>query len=380
MRILLVSDLYLPIINGVVTSTAILAESLLARGHEVRVLSLSQIGKTNVQGTIYYNSAFSIDRIYPNSYASFSFDAQIFQDICNWKPDIIHTQSEFSTYTFAKKIAKKLNVPMVHTYHTFYEDYTHYILIPKIVAKPLVALWLRKLMTPVSDIIVPTNKIKVALDGYNIKQPLHIIPTGIDLNFPTLTDKEKLSIKEALNISDDKKIFISLGRVAKEKGIEEILQYLSQMNSDKWILIIAGDGPNKKNLERLVNQLNLEDKVRFIGMIARDKIYKYYQLADIFVSASTSETQGLTYIEALANGKPLLCRYDTCLDNVLIPEKTGYFFNNFEEFSEYAEKLVKENLNSENMKKDIKLVADNYSKEKFAEQVEEIYKKIICLS
>ncbi len=380
MRVLLVSDLYLPIINGVVTSTAILAGSLSARGHEVRVLSLSQMGKTNVQGTTYYNSAFSIDKIYPNSYASFNFDAQIFHDICAWKPDIIHTQSEFSTYTFAKKIAKKLNVPMVHTYHTFYEDYTHYLFIPKVIAKPLVAFWLRKLMTPVSDIIVPTEKIKTALEDYNIKQSLHIIPTGIDLNFPILADDEKKSLKTSLDISDDKKIFISLGRVAKEKGIEQILDYLSQMNSDKWILIIAGDGPNKKNLERLVNELNLEDKVRFTGMIARDKIYKYYQVADIFVSASTSETQGLTYIEALANGIPLLCRYDTCLDNVLIPEKTGYFFNNYEDFSKYAEKLVEESLNSENMKKEIKLVADNYSKERFAEQVEEIYKKIICLS
>ncbi len=374
MKILLLSELYLPIINGVVTSTSTLSKALCDLGHEVRVLSLEK--KKCIRDNIYYNSALCVDKIYPDAYVSLKLDEEIFQDICAWQPDILHTQSEFTTMLFAKKIAKKLNIPIVHTYHTSYEDYTHYIFLPKNIGKAFVAFMLRKILNPVAHIIAPTKKIKDMLLDYNIKKEITTVPTGIDINFPLASEEELAKLRKSLSIEKEKKIFLSLGRIAKEKNIDCLLEYIAQSQKPDWILVIAGGGPYLDALKQRAKALNIEEKVRFTGMIVRDEIYKYYQFADIFISASTSETQGLTYIEALANARPLLCKYDTCLDDVLIPEKNGYFFNSYAEFCVNAIRILNQE-NNLSLKSFAKTSVTKFSTQIFAKSIEEVYRNSI---
>ncbi len=374
MKILLVTELYLPLINGVVTSTSTLCDALKERGHDVRVLTLSK--QKSFENSVYCNKAMSIDKIYPDAYVSFSFDKEFYASILEWKPDIIHTQSEFTTMLFAKKIAKALSVPIVHTYHTSYEDYTHYIFLPKSMGKSFVAFVLGFILKPIKHIIAPTEKIQTMLIEYGFKTPISIIPTGIRLNFPILDTSEKQALKKSLNIGDEKKIFLSLGRIAKEKNIDCLLEYFAKPVDDSWLLLIAGGGPYLEDLQKKVKELKIEDKVRFTGMIPREEVYKYYQLGDIFTSASTSETQGLTYIEALANSTPLLCKYDICLDDVLLPDRNGFFFTTFEEFTANAHKLL-ESINHSNIKECAKESVQKYSTQNFAQSVENVYLKAI---
>lgn len=373
MKILLTSELYTPLINGVVTSTSTLCKALIERGHDVRVLTLSAKKEKYFENNIYYNSAFSADFIYPHASFAFSLDSEYYKDILAWGPDIIHTQSEFSTYNFAKKIAKVLNIPLVHTYHTSYEDYTHYIFIPKKYAPSFTAFCLKHTLKASKAIIAPTGKIKTMLENYGIRQDISIIPTGIDLKEQYTTLEERLALKKEIGLNVEKKVLLSLGRIAKEKNIETLIEYMALFKEDTYQLLIVGGGPDKERLEKKVQALGIRDKVFFTGMVSPAETYKYYQLGDIFVCASTSETQGLTYIEALSHKLPLLCVYDICLENVLIPEENGYLFTCFEDFEANAKKIVDATSKSNDMQEKARQIAEKYSISVFAEKVEKVY-------
>ena len=126
MKILITTDLYLPTLNGVVTSILNLKQELIKRGHEVRILTLQQDQQVEDEWNTYYIKSVSAGKVYPQARIMRSIGNKQLKEIVNWKPDIIHSQCEFSTYFLAKIIARRVNAPIVHTYHTVYEDYTHY--------------------------------------------------------------------------------------------------------------------------------------------------------------------------------------------------------------------------------------------------------------
>ncbi|WP_158413490.1 glycosyltransferase [Gracilibacillus boraciitolerans] len=126
MKILITTECYIPVINGVVTSIVNLRKELQILGHDVRVLTLSTTNKSFQESDIYYMSSLSMGKIYPGARISLSTHHSYLEEMIKWQPDIIHSQCEFSTFRIAKQIAKTINIPIVHTYHTVYEDYTHY--------------------------------------------------------------------------------------------------------------------------------------------------------------------------------------------------------------------------------------------------------------
>ena len=127
-------------------------------------------------------------------------------------------------------------------------------------------------------------------------------------------------------------VLISLGRLGTEKSLDELINRFAAAVKmrDDFVLLIVGDGPARAELEKQAKELGIANRVIFTGMVPPEKVHEYYQLGDIFVSASTSETQGLTYVEAAANRLPLLCKQDLCLRNVLLPGENGYEFTNEE--------------------------------------------------
>ncbi len=304
--------------------------------------------------------------------------SQFIKEIIDWKPDIIHTQSEFSSYIFAKKIAKKLSMPVIHTYHTMYEDYTHYFSPSKRVGIHAVKEFIRFVSKNVDAMIVPTTKISNVFADYNLDCPVTVIPTGINLRLYDAPVKESdtKELKDLLGITATDLVMVSVGRVSKEKNIEEIIRYIKETDIKNAVLVIVGDGPQKEYLETLVKELEIEDAVKFTGMIEHTKVHNYYKIADVFVSASKSETQGLTYVEALASATPILCKTDDCLIDVLSEGKNGYSFNNAEEFSQKLNKF-----RDKKFQKEMAAYAENsthkYSKETFAKTVLDFYIKTI---
>ncbi|MGB4588941.1 MAG: glycosyltransferase [Clostridiaceae bacterium] len=160
--------------------------------------------------------------------------------------------------------------------------------------------------------------------------------------------------------------------------MEEIIQFLSKIKNDNLVLLIVGDGPHRHKLEQYAKDVNVSDNVIFTGMISPSEVNFYYQLGDVFVSASTSETQGLTYIEALGNGIPALCRKDSCLDNVIIDGINGWQYISFDQFNENLDLMLNDKELYRTLSGNaIAGVAQYYSSSAFAKRIESIYLHVI---
>lgn len=380
MKILITTDLYSPTINGVVTSVLNLKEELEKMGNEVRVLTLSNKSYSYYKNGVYYIKSFPL-KIYPGVRATVSFRDPVIKSAINFKPDLIHTQCEFSTLVIAKIIARKIHCPIVHTYHTMYEYYVKYITRHDKPLKKALKSIMHRLLEKCDVLIAPTEKVKNSLRSYGLKNKIAVIPTGIDLSVHKKSfDLDDIkNLKKSLGIDLHKKVLLFLGRIAQEKNLLEIVynfKYLVK-DDDSFVLLIAGDGPYKKELENIVSEFNLERRVFFTGMIKPSDTYKYYRLSDIFISASNSETQGLTYIEAMVNGLPEVVKYDDCLKGLLEEGKNGFYFSNAEEFKRGINKIFENSEIYTSMKKNAMASGNKYSKEEFAKSVFEVYKSAI---
>lgn len=375
MRILIATDWYTPVINGVVTSVINLEKALRAKGHEVRILTLSPNVHSHEDANTYYLRSLSVNKIYPNARISYSYARSYLKDIVAWKPDVIHTQCEFSSFSNARRIAKRLKVPIVHTYHTVYEDYTHYFAPTASVGKYIATVWSRQVAKRVERLIVPTEKVRKMLRGYQISNPIDVIPSGIALNrFRKVYSKEAIETeKKKLGISLTDTLCVSLGRLAKEKNVTELLEFFKKIHPVNCTYLIAGDGPFRETLEQQARDMGISDKVVFCGMIHPEKVPLYYQLGDLFLCASRSETQGITYIEAMASGVPVLCRKDDCLVNVVDNGINGLSYQNYWDFSEAFQRILEHPEYAKQLSARARQKAEEYSMEKFAEKVLECY-------
>ena len=357
MRILITSDWYYPVVNGVVRSVMNLIEYLEGRGHEVRVLTLSNTTKSYRDGKVYYVGSLSAEKIYPQARISNLLAKSHLKEIKDWEPDVVHSQCEFSTFIMAKRIASDQEIPLVHTYHTVYEDYTHYFIPSKQAGKKLVSMASKTLASFCDRIIVPTSKTERLLTSYGIDPyTIDIIPTGIHI--PEMNDKALL--RKSLGIAEDEKVLLYLGRLGAEKNIQEIMFYYDRLKNMDIKLYIVGGGPYLATLKEDAEEIS--KKVIFTGMVDSKSVNRYYQAADIFVTASTSETQGLTYYEALANGTIALCRDDAVLDGVIKNGFNGFKYRDFKEFENFVERVFADL----EFKELLEINARNYARENFS--------------
>jgi 1,2-diacylglycerol 3-alpha-glucosyltransferase len=382
MRILITTDTFFPVINGVITSTNSLYDELKNSGHEVKILTLSHTGEEKVIGDTYYLKSVGV-RIYPDARIKVPFHNRLINEIIEWKPDIVHSQTEFSTMLEAKYISGKLGIPHLHTYHTMYEDYLGYLPGGKMIKKNTAARVIKILLNSVDAIIAPTEKTKAVLQSYGVYKNIYVIPTGIDLKKfqRDITIDEKKKILSDLGIKYGDRIITYIGRTAKEKNIDEIISLFKGVSHEikNAKLLIVGAGPELDNLKSLVNREGLEDRIYFTGMVKPDEVYKYYKISEVFVTASKSETQGLTYIEALSSGCPVVCKWDQCIEGIIVQGKNGFIYKKQWEFSHYLIELLNNDKLRENMSREAMLKAKEYSSNTFRNKVLETYNMAINL-
>ncbi len=335
MKILITTDWYKPVVNGVVTSVENLTKGLTQAGHEVRVLTLSGNVHSRKEENVYYIGSVSAGVIYENARLKLLVPPYIIQDILKWKPDIVHSQCEFSTFRIAREIAQECRIPLVHTYHTVYENYTHYFCFSHVMGKKMARLFSKKVLSDVDAVIVPSAKIQVMLMGYGIDKPMYNIPSGIDMErYLSNKSPQRKRIRESLGIKPEECILLYVGRLAKEKNVEELFGFLSKLGSRQRMLVV-GDGPYRQELEKTAETLGIREQLIFTGMVSAQQVPDYYAAGDIFVSASNSETQGLTYMEAMASALPMLCKSDDCLTDVVESGTNGLLYHTEEEFLRY---------------------------------------------
>ena len=331
MRIGLFTDTYFPQVSGVATSIRTLKTELEKLGHTVFIFTTTDkdVNRYEDWQIIRIPSvpffAFKDRRI---AYRGFSTALEIARQ---YQLDIIHTQTEFSLGLLGVWIAKELRIPVVHTYHTQYEDYVRYIAKGMVIRPSMVKYIVRGFMSDLDGVICPSEIVYDLLMKYKVKVEKRVIPTGIELakfERPELTKENVADLREKLGISNQETMLLSLSRVSYEKNIQAILAALPKVleENPNVKLVVAGDGPYLSDLKAQAKRLNIIDVVIFTGMIAPSETALYYKAADFFISASTSETQGLTYLESLASGTPIIAHGNPYLDNVINNKMFGTLY------------------------------------------------------
>ncbi len=387
MRIAIFSDTYAPDINGVSTSTKILKEELVKHGHEVVVVTSALPDgseyKDNKSDNILRVHGVELQALYGYR-ACKVYSFRVMRILKKMNIDVIHIQTEFGIGIFGRIVGELLKIPVVYTYHTMWADYSHYINPINsdsidILIKRAVARISKFYANKSSELIVPSQKTKDALENYGLNKIAHIIPTGLDLErFDPKNKNEVLmkQIKKQYGIKDQF-VVTFLGRIAKEKSIDVIIDAIKQVikKNDNVICLIVGGGPQLDELKELVQKYNISKYVVFTGPKEPSEVPSYYHVSDIFVSASITETQGLTYIEAMASGIPAIARYDKNLENIIIDGVNGYFFNQTSELVDIILELMKRDCS--NIKKQAEMSMTKYNSEVFYKSVMDVYYKAI---
>lgn len=384
MKIGLFTDCYYPQINGVVTSVMLLKEALEDLGHEVYVVTV-KIPNHDASGE---KNIIRVPSIPFAKWKEFrvgipSFFHHSFYKLQALNLDIIHTHTEFSLGLLGRFFAKTMHLPLVHTYHTMYEDYTHYV---SNLGQPMVKSLMQKsskfYLKGYDVVIVPSQKTKQALRSYGVSNYLEILPTGINVKQFVPLPKSSQTIQDLsrkYGYDSSNIILLSLGRVSQEKSIDFLIEAMPHLISDnnQLRLLIVGDGPYKSQLESLVKSLNLDKYVCFTGRIPFSQVVHYYSLADFFVNASKTETQGLTIFEAMAACLPVIVYDDDNITDVVIKGKSGRLFTNQETYIQAVlEAIHAPELNFAMATKG-KQIIDSLSKEAFGKSILGIYEKMI---
>lgn len=387
MRIGIFTETYTPYISGLVTSEVMLKHALEKLGHEVYVVTANlenfkysydekeRVLKIPGIPTGIYDSR--LTGIYP---------IKAIKKIKSWNLDVIHSQTEFAIGTFARIFGKQYGIPVVHTYHTMYEDYVHYIT-KGYFTKPGIKLveYLTKFYCDktVTELIVPTKKAyDLFKEKYKVDRNIHIIPTGIEISrFYKENSKiqDIINLKRKLNINDTDFVILFVGRLAEEKDVEFLLEsheeIIKKHNNAK--LLIVGDGPDINKYKELSIKYKIDNNTIFTGKVPWDDMPKYYQIADVFATASRSETQGLTVVEAMAAEIPVVCVDDDSFKIVVIDDLNGKLFKNKKEYVKIIDKLIKDNKLLLRLGTQARISAEPYSSKYFAERVLEVYKKAV---
>lgn len=376
MKVLITSDWYTPAVNGVVASVKSLKRGLEERGHEVRILTLSQSTHSGEKDGITYIGSVTAGLVYPGARLRTALAEKYVRELVEWQPDVVHSQCEFSTFFLARRISEELDIPLVHTYHTVYEDYTHYFSPSPRLGRRAVAVFTRWISARTDCIIVPTGKVRLLLEGYGVKHPVFVVPSGIDLGrFEQPRDPERVARqRRQLAVPEGNLVLVYVGRLAEEKNVDELLRLRAQLGDAPLTLLLVGDGPDRSRLEGIASSLGLRaPAVVFAGMQPSEQIGRWYQAGDLFVSASTSETQGLTYVEALASGVPALCRADPCLDGVIREGENGWTYCGEEDFLRKLELFRADPEKWPELSRQARESADEFSIPRFAQRAESIY-------
>lgn len=383
MRIGIFTDTYPPYINGVSTSVAMLEKALEKKGHQVFIVTVND----DVLSYKYENENkiirvpgipigiydYRLTGIYP---------LRAIEKIRKWDLDVIHSHTEFGVGTFARIIAKQLDIPLVHTYHTMYEDYVHYITKgyfdgpSKKIVEYLTKFYCDKTAT---ELIVPTKKTyDLFKNKYKVDRNVHIIPTGIEIErfYKEKYTKEEISeLRTKLGLSETDFVIMFVGRLGHEKSVDLLIDGQKDLvkNYKHCKLVIIGDGPDALAFKKLVVKYKLDDNVIFTGKVPWEDVSKYYQLAHVFATASKTETQGLTVIEAMAASTAVVCADDESFRDVIVDGLNGFLFKNKRQYVKSIETLIKDPVLLEKMGNQGRILSETHSSKYFAEKVLVVY-------
>ena len=347
MRIAIFTEAYLPRINGVVTHIKLLKEGLEARGHDVLIVTADGDAKEHyLENGVLHCPGIKLTKKLSGFETSVPVSRKRLNFVRDFKPDIIHVETEFGMGLCGVSIAKMLKVPLVYTMHTMYDEYIYYIAPRPLVktVKKLSHKYMRVFANRANAITGPSEKCSEYLSSAGVKLPVNVIPNPVELDdfSPEHFDPEqKRAIREKFGIPQDAFVVVFVGRLGREKSIDLLIDYWNQSvkADENMYLFIIGGGPEEQVLRDQIAALGCGDRVIMSGRVEHPELPPYLLASDIYVTASLSDTNSISMLEGMAAGLPVLQRRDPINADQIKDGENGWSFDSPEEMAELLRKF-----------------------------------------
>lgn len=382
MKVLICTEGYYPNVSGVITHIETLKSCLEADGHETMVVcTLAGRWRHVLRNGILYSPGIRLKRIYGYGLAQ-PVSQKRLRMVRRFHPDIVHIHTEFSQGLFGQYVAKRLNIPIVYTMHTFYDDYVSYVTGShyEAAARKAVCRYTRYFADHATEVIVPSPKIANYLRSAGYKGKCTLVPNAVlaEQFRPQNVDQQRVAeLKRQLGIDENDICLCYVGRLGQEKSIDALIEYFMQGfgGEAKYKLFIIGDGPIRQQLADRIARQDAAGQVFLLGAVDHDLLPLYYQCFSIFATASLSEVHSISLIEAQVGGLYAINRLDTQNQHQIVAGITGEHFETAQAFEasvrRYGEKTVEER---EQNRRVISAVACQYGPKQFAASVQAIYR------
>lgn len=379
MNIGIFTECYKPTINGVVISIETFKRELEKLGHQVFIFC-PEHKKGGFQPNVFRFPSITLPspKDYPLALPFLS--PSLFHFITSsLSLDIVHTQHIFLMGSLGQKVARTLKIPCLHTYHTLMTEYTHYFPIKSLrnLVKKIIIFRSRNFCQKANKIIVPSTGMIEVLRSYGIKRPIEVLPTGIYLEeFKRLDLRSKRKILANYGIPFKKKILLYVGRLAEEKNLDFLLKCFLEIKKGEpdAHLVFVGSGPYEKNLKSQILNLKINKEVTLTGFLEKGLANQFFGLADLFVFPSTTDTQGIVLVEAMASSTPCLAINRLGPADIVENEKNGFLTElNKEEFVEKAMILLKDKKLWQKLSEGARKRAKDFEAKKIAQKLVKIY-------
>ena len=377
MKIGFFTDAYFPQVNGVVTSVYETVKELRNRGHDVVIIAPAYPNyKDAKKENVLRLSSIPLYKKLNIRLATHFPDRNLF-NLYKDKFDIIHSHGGGTISLLGLEIARLKKIPIVFTYHTLWNKYTHYLL--KGVVRPKVVERISRIVcNRCTAIIAPSKRIKNELISYGVKKPIGVIPSGV--NFERFKVKNIGFLRKKIRLGIERRIVLSIGRLGIEKSTDLLIRAfgLVAKKNKNTVLVIVGDGPEKKNLENLTKELGIQDRVYFTGNINFEDMPLVYRDADLLLFASRTETQGMVILEALASGLPVVAVNDAVYEGIIKDKKNGILVSNdIDQFAKACLFLLNNPAYRKKLSENAVKFVEKFSIYTTAETLEKLYKKLI---
>jgi glycosyltransferase involved in cell wall biosynthesis len=322
MQIAYFTNTYLPVVNGVVQAVHTFRRILSQQGHNVFIFAQDGRGYQDKEPFVFRFPAITLP-MHPNYPITLPISQKINRLLSTLKLDVMHSHHPFLLGAIAAKKASELDVPLVFTYHTRYQEYSHYVPLNQKLVKVVIRRHLSAYMQKCHHILVSSQSSKEELANvYGVTNQITVVPLGLDLSLWQTADSG--TVRQVRGWGNDT-ILISVGRLAKEKNwptlLKAVAPILKTRPGTRFVLI--GDGNERKSLEKLAQELGIASRVEFTGALPHQQVIAHLKAADLFCFASITETLGLATMEAMAAGLPVVAVNATGTCDVVTPECEG---------------------------------------------------------
>ncbi len=384
MKILFISDVYFPRVNGVSTSIQTFRHNLRDLGHTVHLIAPAYPALSADESEIMRAPARPVPFDPEDRIMSYGWVMGRLDELRSEQYDIIHIHTPFVAHYLGTKLSHLLGVPCVETYHTFFEEYLHHYipLAPRALTRWMAKWFSRHQGNSLHGMVVPSRPMLEVLQSYGVTTDTEIIPTGMAPESFVPGDRE--AFRNKYGISRDRPVLLFVGRVAHEKNIGFLLKVVEDVRKEipDVLFVVAGEGPARIGLEQESKRLGLAENTMFLGYLDRNiELNSCYRASDIFVFSSRTETQGLVLLEAMAQGVPVVSTAELGTRDVL-QEGAGVWIAREDvfDFSRKVVQMLRDAEARERLGEAARDYARGWSADMQARRMQAFYQSALCPS